>query len=135
MQPILTRIDNWDAAFHAVLDDWAAAPFEYGSRDCALLAADVVLALTGTDFGAPFRGRYRSAAGSVRALRLYGAGDLPATLTAALGAPVHPAFAGRGDIVMLGGNAGVCTGGQSLFVGDAGLEARATADCQMAWRV
>jgi len=110
-------------------------PFTFGSHDCALFAAGAVLAQTGRDFGEPFRGRYKSAAGASRALRLYGAGTLAATLTAALGEPVHPAFAQRGDIVMMDGNAGVCVGAQSLFVGDAGLEPRATLHCQEAWRV
>lgn len=131
----MTRIDQWDIALQAVLDDWAEAPFAYGSRDCALLAAAVVLALTGKDFGAPFRGRYRSAAGAVRALRQFGAGDLPSTLTAALGEPQHPAFAGRGDIVVMDDNAGVCVGAKSLFVGDAGLEARPTGACDLVWKV
>ena len=129
------RVDGWDDALQAVLDRFAHMPFEYGKADCALFAAAIVEALTGHDFYAPFRGRYRSAAGSVRALRLYGAGDLPKTLTAALGEPVHPAFAERGDIVMMAGNAGVCVGLKSLFIGDAGLVAFATADAGLAWKV
>jgi hypothetical protein len=112
------RLAAWEPRLHAYLDGVATKPFEYGSHDCALHAANAVLAMTGDDFGAPFRGRYKSAAGAVRALRDFGAGDLPKTLTAALGEPVHPAFAGRGDIVMANGSAGVCMGDFAWFVGE-----------------
>lgn len=129
------RIEGWDAALNALFDDWAARRFEYGAADCARFVAEAVQAQTGTDFYAPFRGKYTTLAGSVKALRKIGAGDLAATITAALGDPVHPAFAGRGDVVMLDGNAGVCAGTMSWFVGEAGLEQRATAACQTAWKV
>lgn len=129
------RLEAWEVALAATLDAWAGRAFAYGEADCARFVAEAVEAQTGQDFYAPFRGRYKSAAASVRALRTHGAGDLAATITAALGEPVHPAFAGRGDIVMMDGNAGVCAGLWSWFVGEAGLEKRATADCQTAWKV
>jgi hypothetical protein len=132
----MTRIDAWQEAVQAVADEWAAAPFEYGRYDCASFAAAVVKAQTGRDFYTPFRGKYRSAAGAARALRLYGAGDLPGTLTAALGEPVHPAFAGRGDVVMNEqGNAGLCLGAQSMFIGEGGAAHLPTLSCTMAWKV
>ena len=129
------RVDDWETAFQQLLDEWARREFAYGSADCACWAAAAVLALTGQDFYAPFRGRYRSAAGSVRALRLYGAGDLPSTLTAALGEPVHRAFAGRGDIVMMQGNAGVCTGREALVFTEDGFETQPLEQCELAWKV
>jgi hypothetical protein len=129
------RIDGWDAALAALLDYWAARPFAYGEADCARFVAEAVAAQTGQDFYAPFLGKYKSKSGSVKALRTIGAGDLAATITAALGEPVHPAFAGRGDVVMMDGNAGLCMGAVAWFVGEAGLEQRATAACQTAWKV
>ena len=117
------------------MDQHAATPFEYGRHDCALFVAGAVLAMTGHDFGAPFRGRYRSAAGAVRALRLHGAGDLPSTMTAALGDPVHPAFAGRGDVVSDGDNVGISMGGFALFVSDAGMTRRPMPAMATAWVV
>jgi hypothetical protein len=129
------RVEGWDAALAAFLDAWAGKPFEYGEADCARFVAEAVQAQTGADFYAPFRGQYASLAQSVKALRKIGAGDLCKTITAALGEPVHPAFAGRGDVVMMDGNAGICMGAVSWFVGEAGLEKRATANCQTAWKV
>jgi hypothetical protein len=129
------RVDGWESALAALLDAWADRAFAYGEADCARFVAEAVQAQTEADFYAPFRGRYKTAAASIKALRTIGAGDLAATITAALGEPMHPAFAGRGDVVMLDGNAGICMGAASWFVGDAGLERRATADCQTAWKV
>ncbi len=129
------RVDGWEAALAATLNAWASRPFAYGEADCARFVAEAVQAQTGADFYAPFRGRYKTAAASVKALRTIGAGDLAATITAALGDPMHPAFAGRGDVVMMDGNAGICAGIWSWFVGEAGLEKRATAACQTAWKV
>ena len=129
------RLPGWEANLHAFLDSHAATPFAYGSHDCALFVAGVVNAQTGLDFGEPFRGRYRSAAGAIRALRLYGAGDLPSTVTAALGEPVHIAFAGRGDIVTDGANMGVCMGNYALFLTEEGQERLPRADWEQAWIV
>ena len=129
------RLPDWEANLHAYLDSVAGAPFAYGRHDCALFVAGAVNAMTGHDFGAPFRGRYRSAAGAVRALRLYGAGDLPATLTAALGEPVHPSRAGRGDIVTDGENVGVCMGGVARFVTDIGMTDLPRSAWRQAWVV
>ena len=129
------RVDGWDAALSALLDDWEARPIAYGEADCARFIAEAVAVQTGQDFYAPFRGKYKTLAASVRALRTIGAGDLSKTITAALGEPMHPAFAGRGDVVMMDGNAGLCMGAVAWFVGEGGLEKRATADAQIAWKV
>jgi hypothetical protein len=129
------RLPDWEARLHDYLESVADAPFEYGRNDCALFVAGAVNAMTGHDFGAPFRGRYKSAAGAVRALRLYGAGNLPSTLSAALGFPVHPSRAGRGDIVTDGVSAGVCMGGVAKFVSDIGMTDLPRSAWQQVWVV
>jgi hypothetical protein len=97
----VARLPDWEPRLHAALDAAANRPFQHGQHDCCLFIADVVLVLTGHDFGAPFRGKYRTAAGAMRALRqsVEGGGDMRHQVTAALGEPVHPAFAGFGDVV------------------------------------
>lgn len=50
----------------AFLEAETAAAFEWGVRDCWLLPADWVLARTGRDPAAPWRGRYASALGATR---------------------------------------------------------------------
>ena len=71
--------------------------------------------MTGTDFAAAYRGKYRSVAGSIRALKRHGKGTLEATIDALF--PERPiAFARRGDLVMMAGSLGVCIGHDALFV-------------------
>jgi hypothetical protein len=140
------RLPDWEDRLHAYLDSVAGAPFAYGRHDCALHGANAVEAMTGADFGTAFRGKYRSAAGATRALKLYGAGDLVATFTAALGAPINPAFAGRGDLVLhadpsSGGSIGVGMAGFAWFAGEEdglpGLVAvtRPAGGWSLAWKV
>ncbi len=76
-------------------------PFTWGSHDCCLFAADAVIAVTGVDPAAEWRGRYSSEA---EALALQGEGGLEgivATGLAAFGAMECPVrLAQRGDCVL-----------------------------------
>lgn len=114
----MIRFPDWEARLSAYLaplmDD---AVFQYGSLDCALMVADAALAMTGEDIAAPFRGKYSTAAGSARALKRYGAGDLKSTFDTLL--PPKPiGYARRGDVVMNDGAVGICIGGTALFIGE-----------------
>lgn len=132
----MTRYNDWENRLAAYLDSVRHAEYRYGEHDCALHAANAVLAMTGEDFAADVRGHYRSVAGSVRALRKYGAGDLALTVTAKLGEPIAPALARRGDVVMNDGSTGICMGDFGYFVAiDAGLVRIARKDWQRAWRI
>lgn len=64
----LIRFPGWDVRLAELLEARVATPLVWGRHDCALLAADAVLATTGVDPAAELRGRYRSAAGAHRAL-------------------------------------------------------------------
>lgn len=115
----MTRLPDWEARLAAYLASVAGLPHAYGSHDCALHAANAVIALTDEDPAARFRGRYSTQIGSLRALRRYGEGTLEATFDAAF--PEIPcAFAQRGDIVLRDGSVGVCLGGDAAFVGEEG---------------
>lgn len=52
----LHRIPGWEDAARKVLAEKAVAPFGYGTHDCCITCADVVLAITGIDFAAEWRG-------------------------------------------------------------------------------
>ncbi|SDC31189.1 hypothetical protein SAMN05444678_102271 [Sphingomonas sp. YR710] len=93
------RYADWETRLGGFLGKCRSVPFAYGKHDCCTFASGAVLAMTGVDAMAEFRGRYRSMAGSVRALRRIGKGTLAATLDAKFEA-VEPAFAHRGDLVM-----------------------------------
>lgn len=135
----LLRLPDWEDRLNALIADRRRAAFAWGRHDCALWGADVVAALTGEDFGAPFRGIYDDAAGAALALRAHGAGTLVKTFDAHL--PRMPiAFARRGDLVKAvsedrGGAIGVVVGSDALFVHDLGLVRAPRARWTLAWRV
>ena len=74
---------DWHVRLDTFIRENLLTPFEWGKFDCCLFVADAVEAMTGTDFAAPFRGRYTTATGSARALKKYGSGDVKSTLSAA----------------------------------------------------
>jgi hypothetical protein len=142
------RKDGWQEALHAFLEARGRQPFAWGSNDCALFAADAVLAITGEDLGAAFRGKYstqegaaaqmQEACGSADAL------DLAAHLCAQAGFPrlAHVNLAQRGDVIVLanpggGHSLGIVSlnGLHALFVTEAGLRRMRVRDCVAAWHV
>jgi hypothetical protein len=92
------RLPDWAARLEALVADRLAQPFEWGQRDCALWAADVVKACTGVDVAADVRGRYADRAGAVRAYKRIG--GLTRACDARLGAAIDPALAQVGDIAL-----------------------------------
>jgi hypothetical protein len=128
------RLPDWEVRLAAYLVAVASEPHAYGSHDCALHGANAVLAQTGRDHGAPFRGRYRTQLGAARALRKYGSGDLVTTFDRHLEV-IPPSLARRGDLVLAQGSVGVCIGGDAMFAGADGLERIARLEWSRAWRV
>lgn len=125
---------------HRLLDDYINSirkkPFEWGKHDCALHAANAVLALTGDDPAAEWRGKYDTAN---TAMRIIGCGveELPERV----GLTPLPSvkFARAGDIVLyrMDGHPclGVCLGGNSCFTGKTEAQFINTLDCEKAWRI
>ena len=134
----MVRLDDWEPRLMAQLDSARGLAFQWGRHDCCTFAAACVLAMTGTDPMPEFRGHYRTARGSVRALRGIGAGKLAATLDAKFAA-IAPALAHRGDLVMADGSIGIAMGDVAIFVGAEadrqGLVRVPRADWTHAWRV
>lgn len=89
----------------------AQLPFEWGTRDCLLLAADAVQAGLGVDPAADLRGRYANAVQAARLWRRLG-GWLP-IIQQRFGKPLPMGAAPDGAAVLV--NAGACTDG--LFDG------------------
>jgi hypothetical protein len=114
-------------------------PFAYGSFDCCLFAADVVLAMTGVDYAASFRG-YDTKTGAYRIIAEHG--SLAALLTSVLGEPIEPSFAGRGDVVLAdietvegGESAGICLGAFCAFPKDIGFALHSRTVVKLAWKI
>lgn len=99
----------WQSALMEFVESRAATPFKWGEQDCALFAADAVLAMTGADFAAEFRGKYKTQTGAARALAKVAKGGLEACLDAKL-EPVDTPFVQRGDVVLFAGDMGPTLG-------------------------
>lgn len=91
----LDRAHDWPEQLMRFVEQRRNAPFSWGSNDCALFAADYVLAITGVDLAAQWRG-YDSARGAAEHIAAVGG---MAAFVAAL-TPRHPNLAQRGDIVL-----------------------------------
>lgn len=95
-----TRLPDWRKHLLAYLQQTARTPFEEGFNDCALFVAGGVLAMTGNDFAAPYRGQYSTTVGGMRLLRDNGFADHIALAKSHLAAkPV--AFAHVGDAAVM----------------------------------
>jgi hypothetical protein len=66
--------------------------------DCGLKVADAILAMTGVDLAAPYRGRYATIAEGIALLAADGFADLCAFAAAHL-PEIHPVLARAGDVV------------------------------------
>ncbi|WP_298810631.1 hypothetical protein [uncultured Sphingomonas sp.] len=134
------RLPDWEARLAAYLEPLRLRAFAWGEHDCCLFTAGAVLAMTGVDPMPEFRGRYTTPIGAGRALRRYGAGTLDATLDTKF-APIAPALAQRGDIVMTDGLLGIAWGPFLFGVGSEGEREglvrvdRASWVDPLAWRV
>lgn len=132
------RRPDWEQQLASYLASVEARAFEWGEHDCATNCANAVAAMTGTDFAAPFRGKYRTRRGSLAALRRYGAGTLEATIDT-LFPVIEPAFARRGDLALVDGMLGIVIGADAVCVGREGdregLVRFARATWSKAWRI
>lgn len=102
----LTRLPCWQCSLARFLIDNQNRPFAYGSFDCGLFVSDAILAMTGADLAAPFRGKYTSRAELLPLIRQYaGARSLRALaerITSDYQMPEVPILrAQRGDLVLL----------------------------------
>lgn len=135
----MQRLEDWPARLAAFVDAARARPFRYGEWDCCVLAADWVLACTGADVMAPWRGTYRDKRSAVRILaRLGGLHRTGGHVM--LGEPIPALQARRGDVVLredpaLGPALGICLGARAAFPGPSGLVFRPVKECRQAWRI
>lgn len=130
------RFHDWPQRLDAFIASRIAEPFAYGTHDCCAFSARCVEALTGTNPAAAWH--YANELGAARLMRE--AGGLEALITQALGPPVHPSRAGRGDVVLAelenGPTVGVCVGRDCAFAAaPAGLAMRPRTVILVAWRI
>lgn len=121
---MLVRLPHWRSALSRCIEEALQRPFEWGRHDCALFAADAVLAMTGVDPAEVWRGRYSTPRGAITVLRRGGHDDHIAVAAGYL-PEVHPSRAAMGDIMEVetpeGAALGVLTGAVIAVPGAASL--------------
>ena len=136
------RLADWRLRLDALLHERLAAPFAWGTNDCAIFCADAVLALTGRDPLPAALRRHRSALQAQRALGRRG--GLEQLVHATLGVPVDLAALMDGDVVLVdparagrdGARAlGLWDYGLALGPGTTGLAALPAATVVHGWRI
>lgn len=94
------RVKGWEQRLWKVTNDLLSEPFAWGRNDCCLFASDCIMAVTGEDLGAEFRGTYsteREAKKILASLDCKNVGDLASRYLP----EIKVSLAQRGDIVMM----------------------------------
>src|SRR3984885_8915801 len=104
----LKRHKHWDTRmFHQFLLDSATTPFEWGTHDCCLYAANAIQSFTGIDLADDFRGKYADQLSAFRLVSSLTGGTTVADAAAycankhGLAEHTHPLMAKRGDLVVI----------------------------------
>jgi hypothetical protein len=115
------RRDDWDIALFNEIERQRQTPFRWSSSDCLTFALDCVRIQTGEDMqetAAKAVGRswpkYGTAEDAYAALHDAGYASLADFLNAHF-LPIHPAWAGRGDLALIVHDQGLTAG---IFIGD-----------------
>ncbi|MBC8718181.1 hypothetical protein H5024_11235 [Ochrobactrum sp. Marseille-Q0166] len=114
----MKRYPDWRPRLSAYLYEVAHKPFKWGEHDCALFAAGAVEAMTGADFAAEYRGKYKTLIGGLRKLRKSGFAD-HAEMAASIFEECHPSSAHVGDLAAIETDEGIALGvvqGQRIYV-------------------
>lgn len=139
----MKRFEDWPLRLEKFLAEAEQKTFEWGSFDCCLFSCDAVLATTGVDLAAGFRGQYSSELGAAKLLTRYrGVPGVAWKIAAEHGILEVPVLmAQRGDVVMidspLGPTLGIVGlhGHKAKFITPEGLKDYPVGDCTKAWRI
>lgn len=139
---MMTRKEAWPELMNEYIRGVRHRKFTWGTFDCCMFAANCVLAMTGIDPVAAYRGKYTDAQSAAVALHEIAGGGLfevMKCLEREFGWTYidNPKKVRRGDIVfgnpkvfnpdLVGeGTMGICCGTISIFVGDIELKAVST---------
>ncbi len=137
---MLKRHVQWPEAFASEIAHAYRLPFVWGSNDCCLFACNCILAITGVDVAAPFRG-YRTRQEAMVVLeKLGGVGGVAETVARNHDIRMIPALlARRGDVCLLnagrGDTLGVCIGDWIVAPGPKTLTAFPLLQGIRAWEI
>ncbi len=64
----MQRRSDWQRVLDEFLRAHQGRAFEYGNWDCCLFVCEAIIAMTGVDLAAPYRGKYSNRAGALHAI-------------------------------------------------------------------
>lgn len=137
----MKRLPDWPARLHDFVDGVKRKPFDWQGHNCGEhWAAGAVMAITGEDIVAPWRGRWSSARGMIRVMYNDGFGNLADWLATVL-PEIHISQARQGDIAAItkddafGYTLGIVNGETILVLTDDGMGLKPLFDATRAFRV
>lgn len=120
----MLRLPDWYSRLYQLISEKEGEKFKIGQNDCTLFAADIVLALTGEDLAAKYRGEYKTLKEGKALLEADGYSSNVDYLEKNF-SEVHIAFSNAGDLGLVkvgGGHAIVAImGGFAVGVSKNGL--------------
>lgn len=100
---------NWTVAFIQLTQTRKNTPFQWGTNDCVMFAADAVQLMTDIDPAEASRGKYKTESGAKRHLKaVYG--DLEKAWDGKLERLDNINFVQNGDVVLFDGELGTTSG-------------------------
>lgn len=134
--PSQTIACTWRDRFDSFIQSRMRSPFEWGTNDCCMFAADAVLAAHGIDHAEDVRGSYSTEKEARRLLRRLGG---LAAIASRGGDEIAPLMANVGDVGLIAQEErellGVCVGGVWLVPTRDGLCAVQIDAAKRAWSV
>lgn len=101
----LQRFPDWPERLAVFIRDRESLPFNWVTHNCALVACDSVLEMTGTDLAEAFRGKFTTKFGAIRAVLDYCGGgleELADKISREHEIPeINPNLAQRGDVLLV----------------------------------
>lgn len=144
----LTRTPHWATReLPQFLSERQHTSFEWGVSDCCLIAADAVLAITGTDIAEDFRGMYHDQESAFALIESVTGGTTVADAASycatknGLAEWKYPLLAQRGDLVVIQDGMQLIAGfvhsnGRcAVSIGDDGLKLFPLTQITRAWKV
>ena len=132
------RLVDWPTRLNDHIEEWRHKKFEWGKSDCALFCLYAEKAICGSSRFDDFIGKYRSAAGSAKALLKIGAGNLAARVGARL-PEIKVLEAQRGDVALIdtpdGDALSLVVGDKVAAMGKNGLVFLPLMSAKKAWKV
>lgn len=136
----LPRLADWPERLAELVEARRSLPFDWGTQDCCVFPFDAVLAMTGVDMFAFYRGRYSTEAEANALIGAAGLDGAVLALMAGFGAPlILPSTAQRGDVALVVvGNMellGLVVGDRVAVTGTDGLVFVKNATARRVWAI